>query len=313
MKDYIILTDTTSDLTREILTEYNIEMIPGHFMDKSGKEYDSFTDWSKCECYQSDVEFYKTLKSNPDKFSTSAPSIPHIEEAFIKAIEKGLDVLVFTISSVMSGTFNFFTKAKEEVLAKYPEAKILIVDTLRFGSGIGLMCITASQNRADGLSIEENYEYFEKNKNCFHQMGWLDDLSFVAKKGRITASKAFFGQLIGIKPLGESDQNGLTTVLGKAKGEKAAFDAMIKYIEKEIVSPNEAIILVSHSVREKQALQYVSLIKEKFNPKKIYVTSSGPSCGINMGPGLCAAYFIGRPSSKDLVEEKQLVEDILTK
>jgi hypothetical protein len=154
--------------------------------------------------------------------------------------------------------------------------------------------------RKEGKTLNEVNEFLEENKNRFHQIGWLDDLSFVAKKGRLSHAKAFMGKLIGIKPLGEFDYNGLTTVIGKAKGEKTAYQALLAYMEETIENPEEQVIVVAHSNRFKQAEYYKQLIKDKFNPKEIFVSDVYPACGINVGPGLMAAYYVGKPISKDL-------------
>lgn len=313
MKDFTIIVDTTSDLSKELLNEYNIKLIKAHFVDEDGKDKLSFTDWSDCTYYKGQADFFKHLKANPDGFKTSPNSVYEMKECIKEEVEKGRDVLAVVISSGMSGTFNMISSAKSEVEAEFPECDIKVIDSMRFGCGIGLIAIWASILRSEGKSLDEVYDYLEENKNTFHQMGWLDDLSFVAKKGRITHSKAFFGQLIGIKPLGEFDQNGLTTVLGKAKGEKGAYPAMIEYIEKTVIDPKNQVMLICHSVREKQAQEYKRLIEEKFNPKKVYIIECSPSCGINIGPGLMSCYYKGKPISKDLVEEKALMEFILTK
>lgn len=312
MRDFTIIVDTTSDLSKEVLEDFNLKLIKAHFVDEDGKDKVSFTDWSECTYYNGQADFFKHLKANPDGFKTSPNSVYEVTECFKEEIKKDKDILAITISSTMSGTFNMFNSAKKDLEGTH-NCEIKIVDSMRFGGGIGLLAIKASILRSEGKTLDEVYDYLEANKNTFHQMGWLDDLSFVAKKGRITHSKAFFGQLIGIKPLGESDQNGLTTVLGKAKGEKGAYPAMLSYIEKTIENPSEQNILICHSVREKQALEYKRLIEEKFKPKKVYIIECGPSCGINIGPGLMSCYYQGKPISKDLVEEKALMESILTK
>jgi len=310
MKDFVILSDTTCDLGSDVRKDFNIELINAHYMNKDGKDMVSFCDWKNSDEAN---DFYKALKSNPNAFSTSAPSVLEMTDYLLDIVDKGKDVLIFAISSVMSGTYNLYNQAKANVIEKYPDAKIYVIDTLRFGGGIGLMEVNASILRESGKSIEEVYEIINNSKDCYHQMGWLDDLSFVAKKGRITQSKAFFGTLIGIKPLGECNQNGLTTVLGKAKGEKQAYQVMIEYIKETIVNPSEQIILISHSQRGTQALEYKHLIEEKFNPKKVYITECGPSTGINIGPGLLSAYYVGAKLSDELVKEKEIMENILTK
>ena len=313
MKEFTIIVDTTSDISREILDAYNIKLIKAHFVDEDGKDKTSFTNWDECDYYNGQADFFKHLKAKPDAFKTSPNSIFEDSEFMKEEAKAGRDILAITISSTMSGTFNMFTSAKSEVEKEYPDCNIKVIDSMRFGCGIGLMAVWASIKRSEGLTLEEVYQFLEENKTTFHQMGWLDDLSFVAKKGRITHAKAFFGTLIGVKPLGDFDKNGLTTVLGKAKGEKGAYPAMIEYIEKTIVDPSEQVILICHSVREKQALEYKKLIEEKFNPKKVYVTECCPSCGINIGPGLMSCYYKGKPISDNLVEEKKLMESILTK
>ena len=139
-----------------------------------------------------------------------------------------------------------------------------------------------------------------------------EEYAFVAKKGRISHAKAFMGKLIGVKPLGEFDYNGLTTVVGKAKGEKSAYTALLSYIEQTIENPEEQVIIIAHTNRRPQAERYKQLIQEKFNPKEIYLNDVYPSCGINIGPGLMAAYYIGKPiSSLGLEEEKKLMTAIL--
>ena len=172
----------------------------------------------------------------------------------IDIIKDGTGCLAIAMSGAMSGSYNNYLNAKKEVLKEYPDAHIEVFDSLRFGAGLGLMLVWASILRSEGKSLDEVVAFLKENRDCFHQMGWLDDLSFVAKKGRITHAKAFFGTLIGIKPLGDFDQNGMTTVLGKAKGEKAAYDAIIEYIKQTVVDPENQIMFVSHSNREKNAL-----------------------------------------------------------
>lgn len=313
MIDFKIVSDTTCDLSKEVLKDFNIEMIKAHFMDKDGVDKYSFTDWSECDYYASSNDFYKALKANPSAFASSAPNIEEIKNFMIDIIKDGTGCLAIAMSGAMSGSYNNYLNAKKEVLKEYPDAHIEVFDSLRFGAGLGLMLVWASILRSEGKSLDEVVAFLKENRDCFHQMGWLDDLSFVAKKGRITHAKAFFGTLIGIKPLGDFDQNGMTTVLGKAKGEKAAYEAIIEYIKQTVVDPENQIMFVSHSNREKCALILKDMVEKEFNPKKLYFIETGPSCGINVGPGLNAVYYFGAKASKDLVQEKELMEKILVK
>ena len=211
----------------------------------------------------------------------------------------------------MSGTYNFAVKGREQALEKYPDAKINIIDSLRFGPGFGLMAVKAAQLRDEGKSLDEVTAWIEENKCRYHQAGWLDDLSFVAKKGRLNHAAAFMGTLVGIKPIGEFDYNGMTTVLGKAKGAKKAYSVLLRYIAETIENPQEQVIFVAQSNRMAQAEQYKKMLEETIKPKEVRIVDVYPASGINVGPGLMAAYYMGKPISKDLSVEKELINRLL--
>ena len=127
----------------------------------------------------------------------------------------------------------------------------------------------------------------------------------------MTHAKAFFGTLAGIKPIGEFDYNGLTTVIGKVKGAKAAYQLLMQYIAKTIDHPEEQIIVVAHTNRLAQAQAYKEMIEKEFHPKEIFVRDVFPMCGISIGPGLMAAYYMGAPISQGLIKEQKIIEDSL--
>lgn len=306
MKSFVILADATCDLSEEFQREYDIGVIPGHIELPDGTEIPAFLKWEK----YSREDFYASLKKNPNGYSTSPANVAEFSAAMEPYAAENVGVLLLTISSGISGAFNFASQAREELLRKYPSAEIRIVDSMRFGPGFGLMAVYASMLRSQGKTLAETAQWLEDNKNRFHQAGWLDDLSFVAKKGRITQPKAFFGTLAGVKPIGEFDYNGLTTVLGKVKGAKTAYSVLLGYMEATIENPEEQIIFIAQTNRLPQAMEYKKMIEEKFRPKAVFVNDVFPSCGINIGPGLMAAYYMGKPISKDLSEERALFDKL---
>ena len=308
VKNFVILPDVNCDLGESLRHEYDIEYINGHIKTPDGKDGPAFLSWDSI----SSEEFYKKLKASPDEYSTSPPNIDECIAVFEEYAKRGIDVLALSISSGLSGAYNFMCSAARTVTEKYPDVKIRVVDSRRFSSGFGLLAIYASILRSQGKNVDEVAEWLEQNKNRVHQAGWLDDLSFVAKKGRISHAKAFFGTLVGVKPIGEFDYDGRTTPIGKAKGEKQAYKALLGYIEKTIENPEGQIILIATSDRKKQAEVYKNMIEEKFHPKAVLVNSVYPSCGINVGPGLMAAYYFGKPISADLSEEKKILSELLS-
>ena len=304
MKHFVIMADATCDLGESFQKQYDVEIVPSHIMLPDGREIPSFHKWEQFDRDQ----FYADLKANPEGFATSPPNVVEFTAAFEAVAERGEDILLLTISSGISGTYGFAVQAQREVAKKYPQTRIRCIDSQRFGPAFGLLTIYASIKRGEGLSMDEVADYIEANKNRLHQAGWLDDLSFVAKKGRMTHAKAFFGTLAGIKPIGEFDYNGLTTVIGKAKGAKAAYSLLMQYIEKTIIAPQEQIVFIAHTNRYAQAEVYAKMIEEKFHPKAIFINDVFPMCGISIGPGLMAAYYMGKPISEGLVEERAIID-----
>ncbi len=309
MEKFAILSDSSSDLTEEIRKRFDIDYIEGHLQMPDGRSVPLCLNWT--EDYQHD-EFYAALKKGAE-YATSPANVAEFAEKLTSYVKAGREVVAITISTALSGTYNFLIEAREQVLKEYPDAKIYCVDSLRYSILEGMMCVKASELRADGYSAEETYKWLEDNKNCYHQMGWLDDLSFVARKGRMSNSKAFFGQLVGIKPLGDISSNGLTTVIGKAKGAKAGFAAILDYMEATITDAKEQTIFVGTSDREKDADKLIELIKERFAPKEVIKSFVYPGCGVNIGPGLCAAFYFGKPISDDMKAEEAIMAKILEK
>ena len=108
------------------------------------------------------------------------------------------------------------------------------------------------------------------------------------------------------------DSGGMTTVLGKAKGAKAAYAVLLKYIEATIENPEDQVIFIAQSCRYPQAEVYKKMIEDKFHPKAVYINDVYPFCGINVGPGLMAAYYVGKPISDDLSAERALIEQFIS-
>ena len=309
MKPFAILVEANSDVPEQFAKDYNLDVIPGHLSlpDKSERTiYTRWEGWTR-------EEFYKDLKKNPDGYQTAPASVGEMKEAMVRHIKNGEDILVITISAAISGAYGFTLQAKELALQECPDANINVVDSLRFGPGFALISVYAAMLRNEGKDLAEVTAWVEEHKSHFHQAGWLDDLSFVAKKGRLTHAKAFFGQLAGVKPIGEFDYNGLTTIIGKAAGAKAAYAALMQYIEATIEKPEEQIIFIAQTNRLAFAEEYKKMIEEKFHPKAVYITDVYPLCGVNVGPGLMAAYYQGKEISKDLSVERAIIEKALAK
>ena len=142
-------------------------------------------------------------------------------------------------------------------------------------------------------------------------MGPIDDLIFVARRGRITMSKAIMGNFAGVKPMGDCTREGYVSVLTKVKGINKALDLTVRYIERAAVNIKDQYVLISHSNRAEYAEKLKALIEEKVNPKQVFVSDVFSGCGTNIGPGMVGVYFMGEEISEGLISEKNLITELL--
>ncbi|MCQ2742393.1 MAG: DegV family protein [Bacilli bacterium] len=310
MHSFAILTDNACGFTHEIASKYGIDgMFVGYVTEPDGKTHKADVDWENT----TPDEYFKSMSDKKHLYKTAACGPDDMCVEIKKHVEAGLPVLIITLSGALSGTYNFASKARELVLKEFPEAKIEIVDSLRYGTSLGSLCVYAAKLREEGKTFEETVKWVEENRNCFHESGPMDDLFFLARTGRISSAKAFFGNLVGVKPMGDFNGKGLSEVMAKAKGLRKAFEVGTEYIKRTIVNPQDQTIFVSQSLREKEVAVYVEMIRKEINPKEIVVIPVDQSSGANIGPGLMCAFYYGKMISEGLAEEKAIMTELLAK
>lgn len=308
---YVVLSDTNCELNKELRERFGLEdFTRAHLITPDKVDHLADLDW---ELFPNKADFYKQLSNKKLEFGTAPASPAELEEKFSVYLEKGLDVIFISLSKALSGTYNFALMAKKSLEEKYPGRHVAIIDSMRFSVSIGMLTAQACLMCKEGKSFEETVNWIEKNKNNIHQMGVMDDLFFLARKGRVKNAAALMGTLVGIKPLGDFNMEGMTTVLTKVSGTKNAIETSIKYIQATITNPEEQTIWIAHTDREKFANLLKQRIEEVIKPKGIIMLLCGPTTAINVGPGLYAAYYYGKPISKDGKEELETMNKILGK
>jgi DegV family protein with EDD domain len=307
--NYAIVADSSCDLSKELQTRFGIDgTLNGYVSTPEAEDTEARLDLNDAEL----DAFYKSLKANPGGYKTASFGVEAVTSFFETFLLEGRDVLALCISSKLSAPYNVMTHAAKQLLEKYPERKIAVVDSRKYSLGLGLLVIKAAELRAAGLSLTENAEKLETIKKTVHQMGSVDDLFWVASKGRISHAKAFFGTIAGIKAMGDFDADGMVTPLAKLSGYKKTYQATVEYIKKTITAANEQIILVAHSARKEQAKILAELIKEQIKPREVIICNVYPMNGVNIGPGLCAAYYFGTEIT-DLQREKEIINEVISK
>ncbi len=308
MAEFVIVPDASSDLTRDLRERFNIPgYLKGVIYYPDGREAVADLDWELFD----PVTYYNSMSGRKALYKTASAPRGHIEEVYESFLKEGKDILAVTLSSALSGTNQICRKVADELMEKYPERKIVVVDSLRYSTALSLLVVKASQKQKEGATLEETAQYLESIKHRIHQIGPMDDMFFLVKTGRVSNFKAFFGTLIGINPMADFNRKGLSQVLGKFKGKQRAFDAVIEYMRGTVENPEEQIIFVAHSNREQAAQVLAQRVKETFNPKEVIINHVGMSCGASVGPGLCAVFFEGREISENMEYEQALMNKII--
>ena len=308
MDPYIILTDVTCDLSPAIREQFGItDYVHGHVSISDGRELVTTLDWSNI----TREDFYNCLSDRRMQVSTAPASPEEYYEHFKKYAEAGTDIISISISSKISSTYNVAVGAAERVRAEYPERRIICVDALRMSGSMGLLVCYAHELQREGKTLDEVVNWLENNRMRVHQMGPIDDLIFVARRGRISMGKAIMGSFAGVKPMGDCNRDGYVTVLAKAKGMKKALNATVAYIREVAADVQSQYLLIVHSNREEYAMTLKEKLENELNPKQVLVSDSYSASGTNIGPGMVGVYFLGDEVSEDLTAEREIMARVM--
>lgn len=308
MNPYIILTDVTCDLSPAIREQFGItDYVHGHVSISDGRELVTTLDWSNI----SREDFYTCLGDRRMQVSTAPASPEEYYEHFKKYAEAGTDIISISISSKISSTYNVAVGAAERVRAEYPERRIICVDSLRMSGSMGILVCYAHELQREGKTLDEVAKWLEANRLRVHQMGPIDDLMFIARRGRISTGKAIMGSFAGVKPMGDCNRDGYVTVLTKAKGMKKALNATVAYVGEVAADVQDQYLLVVHSNREEYAMTLKEKLEKELAPKQVLVSDSYSASGTNIGPGMVGVYFLGDEVSEELTREREIMTRVM--
>ena len=288
MSDYRIITDSTADLSPKLIEELDITVIPMTFI-LGGKEYKNYPD----EHDISNKNFYANLRDGKTSTTNQITTV-QFEETFEPFLQQGLDVLYIGFSSGLSGTFNSSLLAVEELQKKYPDRKIISVDSLAASMGEGLLVYDAVQQKRAGLDIEQLARWVEDNRNRLAHWFTVDDLNHLKRGGRVSGTAALFGTMLGIKPVLHVDDEGHLIPMEKVRGRRHSLDALVSHMETTVENAEDQMIFISHGDSLEDAQYVASMVQEKFHPKGIELNYIGPVIGTHSGPGTIALFYLGK-------------------
>lgn len=300
MNEYIILTDSGTDLSKKEAEKLGVELLDLSVTVEGNEPVPNSSLDPK--------ELYAMLRDKKTA-STAAINIDQFINAFSANLDAGRDVLYLGFSSGLSGTYGAGHCAAKELAEKYPERKIYTVDTLCASLGEGLLVWFAAKMRNKGATIDEVRDFVEANKLNLCHWFTVDDLFFLKRGGRVSAATAVVGTMMGIKPVMHVDDEGKLIKVTTARGRKNSIDAMFDKIKETMLALKEGLveddnphalsweekrtIFISHGDCIEDAEYLAARLKNELGIKEIFIDFVGSVIGSHSGPGTLAVFYLG--------------------
>jgi len=288
--EYVLTCCSTADLPKEYFEKRNIPFVCFHY-NIDGVEYQD--DLGKTMSFE---EFYDKISAGAMP-TTSQVNVGQFINFFEDFLKDGKDILHISFSSGLSGSYNSACIAKNELLLKYPERKILLVDSLGASSGYGLLIDMAADMRDNDLKIEDVYAFVEENKLNVQHWFFSTDLTHYKRGGRISSTSAIVGNLLNICPLMNMSYDGKLIPRMKFRGKKHVIAEIVKKMEEHAKGGIEysGKCFISNSACYEDARRVADLIEKKFKHLNgtVMINSVGTVVGSHTGPGTVALFFYG--------------------
>ncbi len=286
MRDFIIFTDTGCDLSPSLLTQ-------------AGVSYESLTfrfDGEQQEYKNGEMEakaFYDKMRKG-GVAKTAAINKETFAIAFRNILDAGKDILYIGFSSGLSTTYNSARLAALELKEEYPDAKILVVDTLAASAGQGLLVDLVTEKKRAGADIDACAAYLEEIRLNMCHWFTVDDLVYLKRGGRVSATAAFFGNALGIKPVMHVDNEGHLVPVLKVRGRRTAIGTMADKLGESALDLENGKVYISHGDCLADAEYLASILDEKYGVHVDLITDVGAVIGAHSGPGTLALFFLGK-------------------
>lgn len=287
MRDYVIMTDSCCDLTDRMARELELEVLP-LTMHMDGQDYPNDLAGTAI----SNQEFYKRIRAGK-LATTSAVNVGQFQDAMRRVLESGRDIVCVCFSSALSTTYQSAVIAAEDLRAEFPEAEIHVVDSLSASLGQGLLLYLAVEQKRKGLTAAELAKWVEDNRLTVCHWFTVDDLNFLKRGGRVSATTALLGTMLSIKPIMHTSDEGKLVPVSKARGRKAAIAALLDKIEALGIHPERQTMFICHADCEEDAKAVAQTIQNRFGTPTVHINYIGPVIGSHTGPNTMGIFFVG--------------------
>lgn len=297
-----IVVDSAANIPAELVKKYDIRVI----------SFVNYVNGKKVVCFDPDLTpeeerakgkaYYDAVRAGAD-VKTGLVSSGDFEDLFCSILEAGDDILYFSLSKNISGTYNSARIAAEELSESFPDRKIRLIDALNASLAQGILAIYASEMRAGGKSLDETADILATYPAKMNGVFTVGDLKYLSKTGRISSSAALVGNLLSIKPILRGNKDGFIVQFKKCRGRKSALNTLVSLVCDNIVNPEEQIIGIAHADAYEDSLYVMEEIRKRVKLRGFINTSYDYCTGSHVGPDTIALFFMAK--DRELGEGKQ--------
>ncbi len=282
--NYVIFTDSACDIVPEVLTEWGVARVSLAFrFDHLDKDF--LNDDMPIK------EFYANMRDGHIA-KTNAVNAETFRDLFEPTVAAGTDILYLGFSSGLSTTYNQGRLAAEELCEKYPDRKIIAIDTLSASAGFGLLLKLTVDKKNEGATLEEAAAYAESLVHKLAHWFTVEDLVYLKRGGRVSPTVAMVGNILSIKPVLHMDDEGHLIKVSTARGRKGSLKALADQLFATADDPANGKIFISHGDCLEDAQYLANMIRERGGNEVEIITNVGAVIGAHSGPGTMALFFV---------------------
>lgn len=296
MRDFIITTDSNSDLPADYIKKLGTVIIP---------QYYSFGDTVYGdELHMQPAEFYERMK-NGELPQSQANNPAVIEDKFRSVLDTGKDIIHIAFSSALSGSYNNVCMVTNELKEEYPEAKITIIDSLNVSLGETILLLHATDLKEKGLSYEEIVTDLEQYKQHINVQFTVDDLFHLQRGGRVSKTTALVGSALNLKPFLTVTDAGTLASDGTARGRKKSLRTLVERMKNSLEETPDlsSPVGIVHGNCLKDAEEVAESVRTELGFTNIMINDISPSIGTHAGPGALGLIYYGK-KKPEVKEEK---------
>lgn len=288
MRKIKIIADSCSDLSKELLEKYDIDYAKMTTV-YNGVESPADLYWSREDAHK----FYDIMR-NGERITTAQVSMEEFQNVFSKYLNEGYDIIYIACSSKQSSSVNTGSVVANKLLEENADAKITCIDSLNASLGIALLAVEASKMVNAGQDYDTVVNNVISLRKKINQFVTVHSLTFLKRAGRVKGAAAFFGNLMGVKPILISDANGEQAAYKKVKGRQNSFNEIVSMLKSVIKDPENQTVYIAHADCSQEEIDaLVSLVKAQINCKDVFVGCIGPIIGASIGPDAVGVWGIG--------------------